>query len=274
MASSSRRALDGTRAVSRALLVSALRIALLVLSVFILGTVATLWWARGTLKVAIHETAADAMAWADRRIEETGYFQIEKVTVRGTRVVPTERIIKALELPKKDLWQPLRIPALRIEQLPGILEARVNRRLPDEIVVSVLEAAPVGWISGDSTKRTLLLSSGEVVTDPANTEDLLGLPRITALGDTAPGAITALHHLAESGLPWAHDLRAEFTSDGDVRVTLPSGTIVILPPGPTPPTASLLEAVLADRATADTTGRTQDLVVDLRFDDQIIVRTR
>ncbi len=68
-------------------------------------------------------------------------FVMEEIIVEGNRIVPTEMILKAAKVQNGDNLFRLNIykAKQRIEQIPQVLSASVQRKLPDTIIIQVVE---------------------------------------------------------------------------------------------------------------------------------------
>ena len=107
-------------------------------------------------------------------IRKLAFFSVKRVELVGARYLTPGAMARALAVPKGtsifDATKPLE---RRAAQLPGVLEARVSRRLPGTIRVTVLEAEPVA-LAERSGRLVLVDQTGrELPFDPTRpAEDL------------------------------------------------------------------------------------------------------
>lgn len=92
--------------------------------------------------------------WGPRLLAELAYFRVRRVEVRGARYLAPSDILRHLAVDtSSSVWQPLEPLRERVEAQPGIRSARVARRLPVTLVVTVEEREPVALVPGPSGFR-------------------------------------------------------------------------------------------------------------------------
>jgi len=115
-------------------------------------------------------------------------FTLRHVETRGNARVSTQAIYNiafSQDSPAMPLVDLERTRA-RLLALPWIREARVSRRLPDTLVIEVIERVPVAvWQNGS---RQLLIDADGVELEPVPSEAMPDLPRLSGAG--------ANHHYA------------------------------------------------------------------------------
>lgn len=92
--------------------------------------------------------------WGPRLLAELTYFHVRRVEVRGARYLAASDILRHLAVDtSSSVWQPLAPLRARVEAQPGIRSARVARRLPVTLVVTVEERVPVALVPGPTGFR-------------------------------------------------------------------------------------------------------------------------
>jgi cell division protein FtsQ len=188
------------------------------------------------------------------RVAEAAGFTLHQVSLSGLRFTSDAAVFEALDLPSARTllaFDPHRARA-RIEALPWVAHARIDRVFPDGLVVRVVERQPLAvWRNG--TRNYVIDRNGRrlaIVTADA----MPGLPRITG-----PGAeITAARLFA--GLSRHPDLQqrlqlAERRNAERWTLHLARGVTLHLPPGDEAEAleraSALVSAGLAERGEID-----------------------
>jgi cell division protein FtsQ len=84
--------------------------------------------------------------WALRHIE---FFRIRQVELEGLRYLSPDKVVSALELgPRPNLFDPLGPIERRLESLPGVVRARVERVLPGTLRIGIVEQAAIAFLPG------------------------------------------------------------------------------------------------------------------------------
>jgi len=72
------------------------------------------------------------------------FFDVRRIELAGARYITAAEVVAAMEVPEgSSIFDPIGSLADRVRALPGVIEARVSRRLPGTIRVTVREAEPV-----------------------------------------------------------------------------------------------------------------------------------
>lgn len=219
-------------------------------------------------------------SWVGRRI---AWLSVGKVEITGTRLLAPHEVLEASGVA---LGQPLLDePALwedALRQHPVIADAAVTRRPPHTLRIHVTEKSPVAFIS-DGTLR-LATAAGEVLpVDPHVAP--LDLPIVHgSFEDSARAEVTRatlaetdrLTSLAPAFMREVSEIRVARDDSGVLHLSHGAAEIV-LPFGATPPRIEELKRVLADLdrrfpASAATSAARRRHHIDLRFDDQVVVR--
>jgi len=206
----------------------------------------------------------DLLAWSGR----AGY-RVEDIFVEGRVKTPRDQLLAALGVKRGDAILAVDLAAAqkRIEEIPWVRTAAVERRLPDQIHILINERLPVAlW--QNKGRYFLIDHDGQIVGDQI--DDYAGLP--LTVGEGAPDHAAELVSLLASE-PALKDRVKAATWVGDRRWNLtldrtPDGIEVRLPEDEP-------EAAWHDLAKLE---REQDLlerqisVVDLRLPDRLVLR--
>jgi cell division protein FtsQ len=157
-------------------------------------------------------------------------FTLRHVETRGNHRVSTQAIYdiafnqQSSAMPLVDLDG----TRARLLQLPWIREARVSRRLPDTIVVEVIERVPAAiWQNGGAV---VLIDAEGVPLEPVRTEAMPDLPRL--IGPDANRRYAALSSLLEAAprlrpmitdAAWIGQRRWDLHFQGGETLSLPEG---------------------------------------------------
>ncbi|HEX2094378.1 MAG TPA: FtsQ-type POTRA domain-containing protein [Longimicrobiaceae bacterium] len=226
-----------------------------------------------------------APLWGPRVLERAPWFRVARVEVSGVRMIAPHEVLAASGIrPGESVWrdpEPWRA-ALRLH--PGVEDARVVRRLPVTLRIEVREKRPVGLVEAGTLHP--VTAAGEVLpVDPARIPVDLPLLRV-APARGGRGADAALRALAaevgrlgdlDPGLV-ARVSEARWGGRGIVLLALSAPDVrVLLPAGAESTRLRQLRAALDEierrlPPNADTAGIPEPVRVDLRFQDQVVVR--
>jgi cell division protein FtsQ len=214
----------------------------------------------------------DAIASIRQRI---GYLtadagmRIENIRIEGRANTPEPALLKALGVSKGDpiIGFSLERARARIERLPWVAHATVERRLPGTIVVALDERRPFAvWQNHD--KDTLIDHDGNPVTN----EDLSkyrDLPLI--VGPGAPEAARELlDALTERPAIQKHVLAAVRIGERRWNLRLKNDADVMLPEGHV---VAALDRLLALQKSIDLLDRPVR-AIDMRLPDRLVIRPR
>jgi cell division septal protein FtsQ len=217
---------------------------------------------RGVLIAGIAALLLAGLAVSPRALRKVDFFKIRRVEVRGARYLVPDTLVAALRLgPDASLFDRTAGLADRVFAIRGVAEARVTRRWPGTLVVTVREHQPValaehegvlglmdrrGWVLPfDPTRDPRRLP----VADPDAAVALV-LGRVM---DAEPDVFTGIERAARVG-------KDILLSGGGHRYLLRSDATVR--------DIQALGAVVRDLA-----GRGRDFVeLDARFTDRVFVR--
>jgi cell division protein FtsQ len=196
-------------------------------------------------------------------------FTMSRVEIRGAQRVSRLDILNiafdqpSMAMPRVDL----EATRARLLRFGWIKDARVSRRLPDTLVIHVVERVPAAiWQTGGQLN---LIDVEGVVLEPVRIEAMPDLPRV--IGASANRHLVGLGGLLEA----APHLRAQVTDAtwiGDRRwdIRFQSGEVLSLPEGDEPARRAIRIFARMDQQTS-MLGRGYARI-DMRIPDRAIVR--
>jgi cell division protein FtsQ len=207
--------------------------------------------------------------------------RVDRVRVEGTRYLDAARVMQVAGLASgQDLF---RLDLERARQAllldPRVQEARVTRRLPRDVQVRIVEREPVLLVNHGVPWE---IDSAGVLLPPLEPGVVADVPLLVGPRFDGLAAGTQVNRAeVQRGLAWVRALSARElqlagqVSEVDVSdaaltgLTMLDGTRVLAPGWPPDtPRLSALRVVIADLKARGTTANE----VDLRFEDQVIVR--
>ena len=223
----------------------------------------------------------------------TGYtqkinvFNLERIEVRGTKILTRAEVIEALDLPFTGTLFDLDLPALqsRIEDLAYVYGVRLGRTFPHTLFVDVVENNPLAYVAG--TEYFVLTAEGAALPLPHGRMEL-ELPTIAGVDSawvTLEAGTVAMHpelqqlrallHTMAAAYPRILEVLSELVMGPEGEVTLylaQTSTAVRLSAGDMEAGIALLDAFLT---TIKGKRRLEDYAyIDLRYKRQIIVKER
>jgi cell division protein FtsQ len=196
-------------------------------------------------------------------LRHVGFFRVRKVELIGVKYLSPDSLLAALALtPDQNVFDDRAAIARRAEGLAGVVSARVDRKLPGTLRVSVIERVPVAFAPGPDR---LVALDGEGRPLPYNAAATgLDLP-VIARADSQLVRTLAVVQFADSALFREVD-GARVATRG---ITLELGERRVLLPGV--PASDEVRALGAVRRHLASTGRNfQEL--DTRYEGWIVVR--
>lgn len=172
-------------------------------------------WTIGLLVVA----ALAAAAWA---VTHSALLDVERVRVTGTQqATPAQvRLAAGVEPGDAILFVDTGAIARKVERVPWVDKARVERSLGGEVDIHVTERRPAAWARRAPDRVALVDAHGRVLTDaaepPPNLPEIAGLPTVP---DAGRGVEPAVADVLEK-LPPALGLRTTRVTVQNDQVTL------------------------------------------------------
>ncbi|HEY7677192.1 MAG TPA: FtsQ-type POTRA domain-containing protein [Candidatus Methylomirabilis sp.] len=245
-------------------------------------------WGRWAARALAATALAGGLAWtgarAARAMPPWPYFHVAEVVVEGNLHLGREEVQAAMDLPPQASLLTLDLARLaaRLGAHPWVKEATLQRRLPDRLVVRLVERAPAAILHAESAY--LVGGDGVVLGEAEEGEASSGLPVLRAPAGRryAVGERVAPQELNEALWAWRlvqlapalggrRPGEVALWPDGSYRVRMEPGALgVRLRAEGLEPQLRRLGAVLALR------GGTLEGVeeVDLRFPEKVILRQR
>jgi cell division protein FtsQ len=196
-------------------------------------------------------------------------LRVETIVIEGRANTPEPLLRAALGISKGDPILGFSLDAARrnVEKLSWVEQATIERRLPDTIVVQLVERRPFA-IWQNQGKFVLIDRDGQMVTNE-DVGQFRQLPLVVGLG--APGAATPLIDalMQHPGL-LARLVAAVRVGERRWNLQLRGGMNVMLPEGHEAAAIDRLVALQQDHALLD---RPLE-VVDMRLPDRLVLRPR
>jgi len=224
------------------------------------------------------------MAWGDRVPEtlvDLELFRVEDVQVRGNRYLAEADVVELLALtPETSVWSDRDVWHDRVAAHALVKSVRVGRRLPDGLRITVTERTPIA-LGPTPTLEPMDAEGRRLPLDPAAFR--LDLPVIHTARRPPRGArhfpaevrrlAAEVEHLMAADTSFLQLVSSvSWTKEGAVSVRWTEPDVeFLLPSRPSP--ARLREGLtaLADAAAKERDGMPR--AIDLRFADQVVVRT-
>jgi len=197
-------------------------------------------------------------------LREVDFFRVRSVELVGTRYLAPDRLVARLGLaPDQNLFDDTGDIARRVERVGGVVSARVERRLPGTLRITVVERAPLAFAPGPNGLVPLDSTGHALPYDPAATGLVLPLvPRVDSLVLGALAQVRAVDSALYQDVDaaWRGEAGAVLLELGQRRVIL-RGI----------PTIDEVQAVAAVRRHLAASGRPY-AELDARFEGWVIAR--
>lgn len=208
--------------------------------------------------------AVSARWWGPPLLSQLAFFRVRHVEVRGARYAPPHELVALLAADTAmSVWDDLTPLPPRVAEHSQVAQARVTRRLPSTLVITVEEYLPVALAPTGRGMRAYDRDGRRLPIDPSRTpvdlpiiarRDTLLLRLLDDIREVDPAFFARISEARRLG---ADDVRLEL-------VTVP----VRVRPDVAPERLAQVSSVEADLARRGV--RAAEL--DLRFRDQVIVR--
>lgn len=217
-----------------------------------------------------------APLWGPPLLARTPWFPVQRVEVAGTRIVAPHELLAASGIRLgESVWSDPAGWEERLLRHPAVAEARVTRRLPGTLRIGVREKTPVGLVEGATLRP--VTGRGELLpVDPSRVPVDLPLVRVAAAEGIRPrdrvllAEVERLGQLDAGLLARVSEVR---WSGEDILLTLSAPDVrVLLPVGAESARLRRLRAALADVEGRLAAGAAGPVRIDLRFQDQAVVR--
>jgi cell division septal protein FtsQ len=207
-----------------------------------------------------------SVAWLPALLRPLDFFHVRSVSVRGVRYLDARALVRLMQIDTTvSIWSSLDPFEARVASHPQVRSARLSRRLPSTIVVTVEESIPIALVSSSSGGlRAYDEDARQLPLDPTRVD--VDLP-ILSRADTA--LLRLLADLRRLDPPmFARVSAVERTGRDEAIVFLSSLPVRVLSSMPAERFAEL-RAVEEDLARRGEMGVAE---LDLRFRDRVIVR--
>lgn len=226
-----------------------------------------LWrWARWSVAAAGGVLLALVPWWGPRLLSYSAYFHVQTIDVRGVRYAEPAELIAALGIDSStSVWTSQRDLLQRVRSHPLVLDAAIERRLPNTLVVVVRERLPVALATDADTLAPVDVSGRVLPVNPA--VSLVDVPVLLTPAARDTGILRVLDGVRTT-LPqlWDRLSAVSYDSIDGLRLHLPELVIRTRADVTVARLADIfpVEADLAQR-------RKTAAVIDLRFRDQVLV---
>ncbi len=220
---------------------------------------------RGRLLLGIAGAAiAASLFMLPSALRLTGFFRVRQVELVGVSFLDPESVLASLDLAdERDLFQATGDLEERAQGIPGVLAARVERRLPGTLRIMVREKPPVAFLPGSDGLIALDGDAHPLAYDPTATGfDLPLVERADSLVMRSLAAVRAADSLLFGQVSYAR------RGEGDAVILELEKESVILGGVPT---VSEIVAIEAVRRHLRAGGHRFDRL-DARFAHKVFVR--
>lgn len=212
--------------------------------------------------------------WAPHALRRIDWFKVDRVSISGVSLLdPYAVLVTSGITDSHNIWDNLETWEARLLGHPGIAGAEIERHLPETLHIRIQEKLPVAYVEMGTLKAAT--GSGELLPiDPTATP--VDLPIVRAKSwETKLALLRETERLSRLD-PGLLARVSEITRGPDggllLRLAIPR-TEVLLPTGADLYRLRQLQIVLAELDQTSGDAGAQRHRVDLRFADQIVVRT-
>lgn len=221
------------------------------------------WLRRGALGGGLL-AALTAVWWGPVLLATLAFFHVRRVEIEGLRYTQPDALMRELGIDTMaSVWDAFDSLEARARAHPMIIDAHARRRLPNTVILEVLERTPVALIAEAQGLAAVDAAGERLPLDPAGTA--LDVPIVTRRDSALLGLLDRIRDGAPS--LWLRISEAALERDGSARLQLDGVTLRAR----TDVTVARLgdifpvEADLARR-------RLRAAELDVRFRDQVIAR--
>lgn len=202
--------------------------------------------------------------WAPLLLRRMDFFRVRRLEIVGTRyIAPGDIVARASVDTTRSVWDPTGPVSDRVRSYPGIEAARVTRKLPGTLVITVIERQPVALVSGPQGFRAYDARGVALPVDL--TKGLVDAP-VIARADTA---LLRLLGELRAGLPALYQRVSEVKRAGANELLFQLAEAPVRAPA----TVTLDDLNQIESVEADLRRRGARVAeLDLRYSGQIIAR--
>ncbi len=202
---------------------------------------------------------------APRLFRGMSFFQVARVEVRGLRNLRADEIVKQLPVPPgMSIWDDLAPIQQAADSLKGLEKARVGRRLPSTLVVTVRESDPVALVM-KTGKLALVSETGAVL----NFDPTVGAPDLPVIRQADSLVTGLLARVRDADPTFFSSVSEGWRTGDDVVLQVEGQRYLFRPDAP----AEVIRAVMAVAQDLAKKGR-HWAELDGRFAGQVVVRWR
>ncbi len=166
--------------------------------------------------------AAGALVGGRVLLKKLAFFSVRRIELAGARYLTAAQVAAALALPEHtSIFDPTGPLVQRVAALPGVLEAKISRRLPGALRVTIREAEPVAL--ADRGGHLVLLDSAGTVLPFDPTTPAVDLP----LADADSGVAGLLARVKEGDPELYAQVQRALRFRQDVALELDSGRLLL-----------------------------------------------
>lgn len=216
------------------------------------------WWFAGAAALLLGGVALGPVA-----LRRVAFFRVRRVELVGMRYLSPEQVLARVGLARDQNLFDTGDLARRVERVGGVVSARVERRLPGTLRITVVERVPLAFAPGPDGLVPLDSAGRALPYDPAATG--LALPLVPRADSLVLDALARVR-IADSGL--YHDVDGARRGEAGA-VLLELGRRRVILRGV--PTNAEVQAVAAVRRHLAASGRPYG-ELDARFEGWVVVR--
>lgn len=235
---------------------------------------------RWTVAAAVGGCMVAGAVWGPSTLRRVDWFDVRSVEISGTRLLAPHEVLAVAGVAEgQSLWEDPEIWERPLREHGGIATVRISRRIPGTLRIRIQEKQPVAYVESGTLR--LATAAGELLpVDPGRRP--MDLPIVRADWSDSAQAIVARRLLDLAGRLEAMDpaLLAEVSEIRATRTGAPGAVLthrigeIVISEATDAVRLAELRAVISDLETrAAASGRaTRAARVDLRYDDQVVVR--